>query len=87
MMDKTKPRGQVQVGPMLTTFLVSALWHGIQVGFLVMFTGMAFMEFFIKAGSKTTIAESITTNLPFVIYHPFKWFYQYFIASYLVICF
>ena len=87
LMDRSKPRGEMQIGPMAITFIVSAAWHGIEVGFFVMFIGFAFMEYFIKMGEKTTIAVWITTNLPFAVYHPFKWFYQYLTASYLCISF
>lgn len=72
---------------MLITFIVSAAWHGIEIGFFVMFIGFAFMEYFIKVGEKTAIAVWITNNVPFAVYHPIKWFYQYLTAAYLVISF
>ena len=87
LMDRTKPKTQMQVVPMAVTFVVSAAWHGMEIGFFAMFIGFAFMEYFIKVGAKTKVANWIVTTLPFAVYHPVKWFYQYFMASYLVISF
>ena len=43
LMDKSVPRGKMQIKPMLATFLASALWHGcLELGFWVMFIGMFF---------------------------------------------
>ncbi len=41
LMDRSKPRGQMQVYPMVMTFLASAVWHGIEPGFFVFFMGLA----------------------------------------------
>jgi len=40
-MDRSKPRGQLQVFPMVVTFGASAVWHGIEPGFLMFFMGLA----------------------------------------------
>jgi len=87
LMDRRKPKGQMQVGPMVITFIVSAAWHGIQVGFFLMFFGFAVMEYIVKVGGKTKLINLILQHVPFAVYHPFKWFSQFFIGSYLVICF
>ena len=43
LMDKNIPRGQLQIKPMIATFLASALWHGcLEAGFWVMFIGLIF---------------------------------------------
>lgn len=87
LMDRKKPKGQMQVGPMVVTFIVSAAWHGIQVGFFLMFFGFALCEYIVKTGERTKAAQFVTKNVPFHVYHPIKWFFQFFIGSYLVICF
>jgi len=56
LMDRSKPRNQMQVGPMLITFIVSAAWHGMELGFFVMFIGFGIMEYAIKLSEKTLVA-------------------------------
>lgn len=72
---------------MVVTYIVSAAWHGIQVGFFAMFTGFAIMDYTIKVSERTKVAQFVMKNVPFAVYQPIKWFYQYLMASYLVICF
>ena len=73
--------------PTILTFLASAAWHGIEVGFLVCFTGLAFHDYANKVGEKTKIGNWVLTNVPYRVYHPFLWLYNWFIGSYLVIAF
>ena len=75
LMDRSKPRNQMQVGPMIITFVVSAAWHGLELGFFVMFIGFAFMEYAVKTSEKTKVAQFVMNNVPFAVYQPFKWFY------------
>ena len=53
---------------MLITFIVSAAWHGIQVGFFVMFVGFAIMEYSIKVSERTKVCQFVTKNVPFAVY-------------------
>lgn len=53
LMDRSLPRSKTQMGPMIITFVVSAAWHGIEVGFFFMFIGFAFMEYIVKAANAT----------------------------------
>ena len=50
LLDRTKPKGQMQVGPMAATFILSAAWHGCQLGFFLMFIGFSMMEYICKLG-------------------------------------
>lgn len=59
LMDRTLPRGKMQIGPMFITFIVSAAWHGLEIGFFAMFIGFAFMEYIVKAANATKLAASI----------------------------
>ena len=74
LMDRTKPKGQMQFVPMALTFIISALWHGLQVGFFMMFAGFAIMEYVMKMGERTTLAVWIIDTIPFILRHPIKWF-------------
>ena len=87
LMDRNKPRGQMQVMPMMVTFLASAAWHGIELGFLLCFLGLALNDYAFKVGEKTKIGNWILTNVPYRVYHPFLWVYCWFIGSYNVIAF
>ena len=60
---------------MITTFIVSAIWHGIRIGFFILFVGLAFKEYFFKNAYKTKIFLQIGKTVPYVVYHPFRWFY------------
>ena len=53
LMDRSLPRSKTQMGPMIITFVVSAAWHGIEIGFFFMFIGFAFMEYIVKAANAT----------------------------------
>ena len=64
----------MQFVPMFITFTVSALWHGLRVGFIVMFTGFAMMEIICKYGGRTKLAAWVVKNVPYVVYHPIRWF-------------
>ena len=65
----------MQVMPMVVAFMASAIWHGIEVGFLIMFVGMAFNDYAYKVGEKTVIGNWVLTNVPYRVYHPILWLY------------
>ena len=48
LMDKSKPREQIQLGPMITAFVVSSVWHGTKLGFCIFFTTLAVLTYFFK---------------------------------------
>lgn len=43
-MDRTQPRGKFQAIPVLKTFLVSAVFHGIFIGYYFFFFGLFLMD-------------------------------------------
>lgn len=87
MMDRSKPRGQLQVMPMIMTFVVSAAWHGIMLGFFACFIGIAFVDYQFKVGEKTRIGNWVLTNVPYRVYHPFLWAYSMYLGCYCVLSF
>ena len=72
---------------MVTTFIVSAVWHGIRIGFFILFIGLAFKEYFYKTAAKTKIVIWCSKNVPYFVYAPIRWFYNYFTLSYLCVAF
>ena len=87
LMDRKKPRGQMQLVPMLLTFIVSAVWHGPRIGFLILFIGLAFKEYFFKTASRTKIVIWIGKNVPYFVYAPIRLIYNYGTLSYLCVAF
>jgi D-alanyl-lipoteichoic acid acyltransferase DltB (MBOAT superfamily) len=55
--DREKPRSAVQVLPILGTFCVSALWHGIYRGYWNFFVGIAFLDMMSRAVQQTQLAH------------------------------
>ena len=72
---------------MVITFIVSAVWHGMRIGFFVAFIGLALKEYFFKIAPKTKIVIWCSKNVPFFIYAPIRWFYNWVTVSYLCMAF
>ena len=87
LIDRSKPRNQTQVMPQLICFLVSSIWHGLEVGLWVCMFGFGMLLALYNITSRTQLCNWIGTNVPFVIYQPFKWLFFYFCASWIEICF
>ena len=53
LMDRTLPRNKIQVMPMLVSFAMSSIWHGIEVGY-----HLFFLSLFINALAAKLITQS-----------------------------
>ena len=73
--------------PQVLSFLVSAIWHGIEPGLFVTFFGFGMVLYMWKVAEKTKLVDAIARTVPFFVYHPVRWLFIYFIACYYVICF
>ena len=57
--DRTRPRGELQIGATLLTYLISAVWHGFDEGFYVFFVGFALLDVFGRLIGNSKIAEFV----------------------------
>ena len=71
LIDRTKPRSHLQVWPILATFLVSAIWHGIYFGYFAFFSGSALADITWKVVSKVAVAQKIRAMIPDAVFVPF----------------
>jgi hypothetical protein len=44
MLDRSKPRGGMQVTPIVMTYIVSSIWHGTYPGFFILFIMVAILD-------------------------------------------
>ena len=87
LIDRSKPKTQTQVMPQIVCFLVSSIWHGLELGLWVCMFGFGMLLALYNITSRTQLCQGIAKNVPFVIYHPLKWLFFYFCASWIEICF
>lgn len=87
LIDRDAPRSQSQIMPQILCFLVSSIWHGLELGLFACMFGLGLVLALYKTTVNTVICATISKNVPFVIYHPFKWFFFYYLACYYEICF
>ena len=65
LIDRTKPRsGGVQLFPLVTTFLMASLWHGLYVGYFLFYLGLMLIDLTWKLVPSTKLAQSIASLLP-----------------------
>ena len=73
--------------PQIICFLVSSIWHGLELGLFVCMFGLGLVLALYKSTVNTQICASFCKTVPFVVYHPFKWFFFYYLACWYEICF
>jgi len=73
--------------PQILCFLVSSVWHGLELGLFVCMFGNGLLLALYKSMANTQLCNSISKSVPFAVYHPFKFFFFFFFASYYEICF
>ena len=57
--DRTRPRGELQIGATFLTYLISAMWHGLDAGFYVFFVGLALLDVFGRLIRQSKLAEFV----------------------------
>lgn len=78
MMDRTQPRGNIQVIPMVCGFLVSSFWHGIELGYIFFFGTLFLNALAAKLIAQTTLAAAVVKAVPWnVLYGPL-WIWNFF---------
>ena len=63
-MDRSLPRGSFQLKAVLTTFLVSAFFHGFYIGYYLFFIGLFLLDLACKFFGNTAIYATIEKRLP-----------------------
>jgi len=63
-MDRSKPKGKVQVFPILATLLVSAYFHGFYIGYYLCFILFGVLEFSWKLAETTAFVQMLRKKLP-----------------------
>ena len=82
-MDRSKPRGKIQLGPMMLSFLMSAVWHGFYFGSYAFFSGLFLMDYTWKVAGKTQLAASLeATDTAKLLWKPVRWFTTFLTVSY-----
>ena len=63
-MDRTKPRGSMQLGAIIKTFIVSAFFHGFYIGYYLFFSGLFLLDFAWKLMGGTALAAAVSKRMP-----------------------
>ena len=87
LIDRTKPKNQTQVMPQILCFLVSSIWHGLELGLFVCMFGFGLLLALYKVVVSTKLCDIFCKIVPFAVYHPFKFAFFYYMSSYYEICF
>ena len=73
LVDRSKPRGTLQVLPLLATFVISALWHGFFFGFYALFLGLALLYVTWTTVSKVRVAQQVRALIPDSVFKVLSW--------------
>ena len=87
LIDRSKPRGSGGPMPAVICFLVSSVWHGLELGLTICMFGFGLLLAVYKSTINTKLVALICKYVPFYVYHPFKFFFFFYFSSYYEICF
>ena len=59
LLDRNKPKGKVQAMPLFLSFIFSAIWHGVDLGYFVFFITLFFNDFIAKQFALSKLAHTI----------------------------
>merc|ERR1712151_1495269 len=74
--DKTKSTSTTQFIAALTTFVVSAIWHGFYPGFYIFFINVAFVDYVSKHSAKV-VYPLVEGKMPESVLYAFSWLFCY----------
>ena len=57
--DRTRPRGELQLGATFLTYLISGMWHGFDAGFYCFFVGLALLDVFDRLIQRSKLAHFV----------------------------
>lgn len=60
--DRSLPRNSIQATVLMKTYLISAIWHGQDIGYIVFFVCLATLDIFGRLVSNTKIAHQINSR-------------------------
>ena len=78
LMNRSKPKGSLQILPMVSAFVVSSLWHGIELGYAVFFGSLFMNAFAAKMIERTTLAKFVVKIIPWKVLVVFMWLWNFF---------
>ena len=78
LMDRTKPKGSIQILPMVSAFVVSSIWHGIELGYAVFFGTLFVNALAAKMIERTKLAHAVMKAVPWRILVVPIWIWNFF---------
>ena len=82
LIDRSLPREALQVIPFAATFIFSAVWHGIDLGYFAFFIFLCFNALIAKLFSKTKVAAAIMKVVPWPVLIVPIWIWNFYQISY-----
>ena len=67
-MDRNKPKGSFQLGPIIFTFATSSFFHGLYPGYSFFFTGLFFLDLAWKFYNESLMAAAWRKIVPEKVY-------------------
>lgn len=56
LIDRSKPKGAIQILPLMAVFFASAYWHGFFFGYYSFFIGLGMLDIAWKMVARTALA-------------------------------
>ena len=81
VMNRKAQKGSIQTIPLVITFLVSALWHGVEPGYYVFFVGLGVTDLVERLFMATRLRGSLHRNLPRPLFRALGWVWTYALVS------
>ena len=76
--DRKQAKGKIQAVPLLLSFVFSAIWHGVDVGYFAFFITLFFNDFIAKSFVKTELAQTISKSVPWPVLVGPIWVWNFF---------
>ena len=81
--NRSLPRGTLQVTPLLLTYLISGVWHGLDLGYFFFFLGLGLLDVLGRTFQSTELAHQLNERVHPVVRKAVLWVWHFFALSYL----
>lgn len=87
LVDRKQAKGKLQPLPFLLTFMLSGLWHGLNVGYFFSMFGMAFLDILTRRLGRTQVVGFVGGFLNPSLQHVLLWVWTRAVMGYLHVSF
>ena len=82
LMDRDLPRDRIQVIPMISAFIASSFFHGIELGYSFFFATLFLNSVAAKLIEQSTLAHAVMRVVPWKVLFVPLWIWNFFQLSY-----